>query len=323
MIASTLEDMLEQGFTRRMAQSYLKALEWERECGLFDADALAWAHERGFRAESLSGYDLLEHRLEDYLSDYDYARLWPLNSWQRLWINDKLTLKYLLAGTDMDRYLPAYYYYTSPDSAGGIPAPAAAATAAPAAAPGRLVPLSDSEMDPTIRGFLAQLKRVGAFACKPCNGEGASGFHELAYTQGAWQVDGEEVGRMGVEQFVASHSNYVFTELIRPASQLARVSPAIHTLRLLVLNPDGARPSPVANYLRFAVKAGTQGTKANYRAPIDESMCSYNCTVDFATGRIGGARLVPKHKDWNEDLVALCMQQQEQEAAQCQTMSGI
>ena len=38
---------------------------------------------------------------------------------------------------------------------------------------------------------------------------------------------------------------------------------------------------------------------------------------------IGGARLVPKHKDWNEDLVALCTVQQGQEAAPCQTMSGI
>lgn len=40
---------------------------------------------------------------------------------------------------------------------------------------------------------------------------------------------------------------------------------------------------------------------------------------------IGGERLVPKHKDWNEDLAALCeqKQEQEQEAAQCQTMCGI
>ena len=36
---------------------------------------------------------------------------------------------------------------------------------------------------------------------------------------------------------------------------------------------------------------------------------------------IGGERLIPKHKDWNEDLVTLC--EQEQEAAQCQTMCGI
>ena len=36
---------------------------------------------------------------------------------------------------------------------------------------------------------------------------------------------------------------------------------------------------------------------------------------------IGGERLVPKHKDWNEDLIALCEQRQEQEAAvSCQTM---
>ena len=38
---------------------------------------------------------------------------------------------------------------------------------------------------------------------------------------------------------------------------------------------------------------------------------------------IGGERLIPKRKDWNDDLVALCEQQQEQEATPCQTMCGI
>ena len=35
---------------------------------------------------------------------------------------------------------------------------------------------------------------------------------------------------------------------------------------------------------------------------------------------IGGERLVPKHKDWNEELVALCEQQEQEAAVQCQTM---
>ena len=39
---------------------------------------------------------------------------------------------------------------------------------------------------------------------------------------------------------------------------------------------------------------------------------------------IGGERLIAKHKDWNDDLVALCEQQREQEVEnQCQTMCGI
>ena len=37
---------------------------------------------------------------------------------------------------------------------------------------------------------------------------------------------------------------------------------------------------------------------------------------------IGGMRLVPKHKDWNDDLVALCRQPEEVQN-QCQTMCGV
>ena len=65
-------------------------------------------------AESVAAYGLRENKIADYLSDYDYYRIWPLNSWNRIWINDKLTLKYMLADTEYSDFMPKYYYYMTP-----------------------------------------------------------------------------------------------------------------------------------------------------------------------------------------------------------------
>ena len=107
----TIDGMLRAGFSKKMAD-YLHGLwKQEKESGLWAEEDLEWAHARGFLAESAVAYNLKEaEHIEDYLSDYEYYRIWPLNSWERIWINDKLTLKYMLAGTKYDRYMPKYFY---------------------------------------------------------------------------------------------------------------------------------------------------------------------------------------------------------------------
>ena len=267
----TLESMLEEGFTKRFASEYLGTLERERTSGLFDPDYLAWAHGLGFTAESACAYGLTEETAGDYLSDYDYARLWPLNGWQRIWINDKLTLNALVQGSDLERYVPSYFYYTQGD---------------------RLLPLCGSGYRPGLDGLLATLRERGEFACKPCNGSLAKGFHHLEWRDGSYLLDGDEVSAGGVGEFVGEHPNYVFTEYIRPEASLARINPLIHTIRALVLNPTGADPTPAMTYLRFGSQDGEHGTGANYVEPTTADICSFNVHVDVSTGAYGNGRLV-------------------------------
>lgn len=268
----TLDGLLADGFTRRRAQEYLDILSWEESSGLFDPAYLSWAHARGFCAESACAYGLTEKNVGDYLSDYDYWKLWPLNGWQRIWINDKLTLNALLEGSDLERYIPTYFYYTKPG--------------------GGLLPLAGSGYAPGTEGLLDCLRRVGAFACKPCNGSTSAGFHHLEFRNDTFLVDGEEVTAHGIEDFVRTHPNYVITEFIRPEASLARVNPLIHTLRALVINPSGTDPAPTIAYLRFGLGDGATGTGANYVAPTTADICSYNVEIDLTTGRYGNGRLV-------------------------------
>ena len=106
LVTNNMDDLLARGFARRMGKEYLDTLAWEGQSPLFDKDQLAWAHAHGFFAETVACLGITDENADDYLTDYDYFRVWPLNSWQRVWINDKLTLKYMFSGTDYDRYLP-------------------------------------------------------------------------------------------------------------------------------------------------------------------------------------------------------------------------
>ncbi len=266
----TLDSMLSEGFTKRMAEEYLSILERERTCGLFDDDYMTWAHAHGFCAESAYAYGLTEDNVEHYLSDYDYWRLWPLNGWQRIWINDKLTLHAILRDSELAHYLPNYFYYT--DKRG-------------------LLPLAGPDTPMGMEGFLAMLREQGEFACKPCNGAEASGFHKLAWHDGTYVIDGAEATEDDVQAFVDANPNYVFQEFLRPAPQMAAINPLIHTIRMLVINETGIDPKPMASYLRFSMEASEDGFAPNYVPPTKADICSYDVEIDPLTGRFGNGKL--------------------------------
>ena len=221
-VENALDALLKDGFAKPRAKEYLTVLEEERDTptgdaamgfnhdavdgydtGLFDPDYLEWAHSYGFYAKQAYAYDLCEDNIDDYMSDYDYHRVWPLNGWQRIWINDKLTLKYMLAGSSFDKYLPEYYYYSTPSGP---------------------LPLLESSMKSGEAAFLDTLRSVGEFACKPCNGSRTVGFHKLSYVDGDYLVDNKPSSAEGVLEFLHKNPNYVFTEFLHPSEQMARVA---------------------------------------------------------------------------------------------------
>lgn len=270
-VDTTIEALVAQGFTRRMGQEYLDVLAREDASPLFEGDFRAWAHSRGFSAESASAYELTDANASDYLSDYDYARVWPLNGWQRVWVNDKLTLKYLLAGTPWGTLLPKYYFYA------GVHGP---------------VPLMDARARGTRDGFLGTLREVGELACKPCNGEHAIGFNKLGYEGGTYLINNREADADAVWRFVRDHPNDIYTEFLHAGGGLERMSPVVHTLRVLTVNPTATDPVLAACYLRLATGVGGDDSKPNYRPPEQAGVCSLNLRLDMDDGSFDDGRLV-------------------------------
>lgn len=273
------EELLAEGFTAKMARFYTDLMSKERESGIWSPDFLDWSHSNGFLAESASAYSLSEENISEYLSDYDYYKIWPLNSWERVWINDKLTLRYLLAGTDMDCYMPHYYFYC--DSERG------------------LIPLIDNGVDgETPSAFLDVLRKQGDLACKPCNGSGSEGFFRLSYGDGEYSINGRPAGEEEIADFAARHVNYIFTEYLLPDESLAKISPLIHTLRLVVANDPSQGPQLVGGYLRFAnttTGAANHTGNLTFRTEFD-----YDTEIDLETGRFRAGKAI--YSDLVEDM---------------------
>lgn len=280
----SLEGMLEAGFSKKMAKYFENLLKHEEERCLWSNEELEWAHSRGFLAESVAAYNLTEENVDSYLSDYEYFRIWPLNNWERIWINDKLTMKHIFYGTKFDKYMPKYYYYKTPE---------------------RLMPLMDcpKENDTAdVNAVFRLLKKEKKLACKPCNGSLSNGFFQIAYESNEILINGEKVDEGGIKKFIEQNNNYVYTEYFNPEEKMAEIFPLIHTMRVLVINSKGNNPRIAGAYLRF----GTKNTGyANYTNCSENVEFVYDVDIDLDSGDYYGGKLVfadhvedsPRHPD--------------------------
>lgn len=267
----TEDELMEDGFSIKMAHYYSDCMRRERASGIWDQSYIDWAHSRGFLAESASAYHLTDRNRGEYLSDYDYYKIWPLNSWERIWINDKLTLKYMLSGTMLDRYMPEYYYYCDAEKG--------------------LIPLVDTPSDgrDVMSSFCELLKKKGDFACKPNNGQGADGFCRLSYRSGEYRINNESVNRKRIEEFVNTHNNYIYTEYLLPEMKLSWISPLIHTLRMVVVSDSKRGSQILGGYLRFAKDSGDV---VNHTSKLSAREFDYDTEVDWETGFFHSGRAV-------------------------------
>ncbi len=266
-----LEDMIQDGCTERFARLYYEDLVAERESANFDEKLTEYAHKMGFCAGNVAIYDLENNRLDEYLTDYDYYKTWPHNNWTRIWINDKLTLKYIMDGTDLSDLMPEYYFYTD--------------------APGVRVLPDGRKYEQSVKGILNCIREKGNIACKPNNGVGGNGFYKLSYRDG-YYIDDKLCTEDEIEAFILGHTNYIFTEFLFPMKELAPLSDnKIHTLRVMILNRDGISPKMVGSYFRFATK--DHGTK-NVSNFDGECSAMYNIVADINldTGYFGNTKAV-------------------------------
>jgi hypothetical protein len=78
----------------RMARSLLNDLLHTRGIGL---SRKWWAYRHGFLSASIAEYGLTTDNYRGYVPDLDYSRWFPINNGYRKWIDDKLTIRHVLA----------------------------------------------------------------------------------------------------------------------------------------------------------------------------------------------------------------------------------
>lgn len=231
------EDLLGAGYVLNRIKEYVGTMNAENLQEIYNKDYREWAHSKGFWVRNACYYNLDENNLNDYLSDYDYQLVWPLNDWERIWINDKLTLKLILEGTKFNNIMPKYYYYSTPK--------------------GLCELVDNNNIGNSDSAFLMSLQSHRVMACKPNNGSFAQGFYKLSFFKGNYFINDDIVSEKDIISFVRNHPNYIYTEYLIPSNFFSKFSPLIHTIRINVLNIHGDDPVVVGEWVRIPTKQTT------------------------------------------------------------------
>lgn len=111
----SIDYFVKNGMSEKFAKYYVSCIEAEKSHPLYDKEYAEWALSKGFLFSSAKAYGLSEINFKEYLSDEDFYTVWPLNGWTRIWVDDKMTLKYMLQGTRFSSVMPRYYFYSTPN----------------------------------------------------------------------------------------------------------------------------------------------------------------------------------------------------------------
>lgn len=222
--------------------------DWNRTVG--STKEKLWALRSGFLPSRIAIYGLTKENQSDFMSDFDIYRVHPANNHFEFWINDKITLKYILANPlcidektqEYLDFMPEYYLYIEND--------------------GRYSYLMNT---PTTikRGpnfLLDLLKWKKELALKPSNGSGGRGFVHLKYKDGKIIANSEPIEESKFNDFASQLNGYIITEYVYQHKELAEVwSGSECTLRIIVGKhwPDtytGGELNVFAAYARFGTE---------------------------------------------------------------------
>ena len=114
-----LEKIRALGMDYRWAGMFVKKLrDDEVAFPVEDMEKRRWALEKGFYPGRIELYGLTEENWKDYMPDFQYFMLHPLNNHFLKWL-DKTTLKYVLNSGGVESVMPEYYVYVENDLCGG------------------------------------------------------------------------------------------------------------------------------------------------------------------------------------------------------------
>lgn len=191
------------GMDRKICGVMLRELREDLDGFSVGADKAEWALSKGFSPGRIPLYGLADSNWRDFMPDYAYYMMHPLNGWQRIWVNDKLTLKYALDAGGLSELMPRYFLYVQPD--------------------GRYTYLMDAPDDmPRDSHFLRRLlEREGTLAMKPNNGYGGHGFLKIELSDSGLLVNNDPKDESYLDELVPDLGNYLVTSYAHQHPALA------------------------------------------------------------------------------------------------------
>ncbi len=220
-----------------------------------------WAHKRGFLSNKVVMYGLTDENYRDYLPDFDYYRLHPINGAFSKWIDDKLTMKYILQ--PYSEYLPEYYFQIKGNE---------------------ILRLTDCPVgnEGSIPSIINLLKEKHILAAKLISGSYGEGFYKLAYIDHRFYQNNKlssenEIELLLKEWLQKKFGGYLITEYVSTNSILGTIwGETPNRLRITIVRERNQPPKMVSSTLHF----GTNKTGV-----IDHvTSGGVTCPVNIETG---------------------------------------
>lgn len=229
-MATNYEVLLEKiralGMDYRWAGMFAKKLkDDEQQFPVSDEQQKRWALERGFYPGRVGIYGLTEDNYRNFLPDYQYFMLHPINNHFLKWL-DKTTLKYVLNSNGCEDTMPAYYAYVENEQCGG-----------------RYTYLMDCpDSIPKDKDFLWNLlKKQRILAMKPNSGtSGGLGFIKLELRNDGLYENNVPINMARFEEIRDTMRNYIITEYVHQHHELERIWPDSECALRIIMCKDPA-----------------------------------------------------------------------------------
>lgn len=265
-----LEKIRLSGMDYRWAGMFIKKLKDDEEAFPVDDPAKKkWALERGFYPGRIELYGLTEDNYLNYVPDYQYFMLHPMNNHFLKWL-DKLTLKYVLSGNGCEDTMPDYYLYIENDLCGA-----------------KYTYLMDCPDDIKRDGdFLWNLLRQKKILMmKPNSGSsGGVGVVKLELRKDGLYENNKMIDMKRFQEIKETMRNYVITEYVNQHHELKEVwSKSECTLRVIMIKDPSEDKYKPATW-SCAVSFARFGTSLNGGAS-NLSSGGVGVGFDFETGK--------------------------------------
>lgn len=198
-----------------------------------------WAYKRGFLSYRIKQYGITDENRDQYIADFEYRWLRHINPKYRKWMEDKITVKYIMS--DHKDCFPEYYYHIICKNGAN-----------------RVISMMDlpdgyvNEFEEVFR--LVKEKKV--LALKPDEGSHGDGFYKFTYSEGKYQLNYNDATKEEIMAILSDVKNqYLVTEYIQQCDVFNKIyGGSVNTVRMLVYKPDGVHPEIGNAYIRIGSK---------------------------------------------------------------------
>ncbi len=212
-----LEEVRNLGMDYKWSRMFVKKLSDDEKAFPVSKEEACWALERGFFPGRVTLYGLNEENYKDYVPDYNYFMLHPMNNHFLKWL-DKTTLKYVLNSNGCESSMPEYYVYVEND--------------------GSFTYLMDApkNIEKNADFLFNLLESKGILALKPNSGtSGGLGFIKLEIRDGNLFENNKPIDMQRLIEIRDSMRNYIITEYAHQHKDLANIWPDSEcTLRVIM-----------------------------------------------------------------------------------------